>query len=110
MSNNNQQKKGRSLDRDNVRAEIAHLGICGLVIPNGGAFVTLLALLQALWSTSSNPHPMVSWLLWSLSIYAIGAFAGGAIYIPRYYTSLRYEQAFQANNKQKEKHSLSMKR
>ena len=88
----NQQTKEKSSDRHDTRAEIAHQGIRGLIILNGGACVALLALLQSLWSKPSNPHPLVTWLLWSILIYALGTLAGAAIFIPRYFTSLRYEQ------------------
>ena len=90
MITNNQ--KIRTSDRHDVRAEIAHQGIRGLLILNGGACVAMLGFTQALWRTPGEPHPLMSFLFWSLLLYALGAFFGSTVFIPRYFTSLRYEQ------------------
>lgn len=67
-------QKNLTLNRLDVRAEIAHQGIRGLVILNGGACVAVLGFIQAIWKAPEAPHNLVFWLFISLFLYALGAF------------------------------------
>lgn len=89
---NSKDQKKQPIDPYGVRAEMVHQGIRGLLILNGGACIAVLGFLQALWRTPGEPHPLTPYLFWSLLLYALGVLLGSAVFIPRYFCSLRFEQ------------------
>lgn len=94
------QQDGSRTDKDyySSRVEIANQGMKALLAINGGAAVSLLAFLQAVWSDSPS---LIKPTLFGLLIYCIGVAFGAISYQLRVQVSLAHQfkrQSYRALN------------
>ena len=80
-----------------IRADIEHQGVRGLLIINGGAAVSLLAFLQAIWDKDSE---LAKITIYGILFFTIGVFSAASINLFRYHTSLAAQQ------KKRKKHRI----